>query len=204
MILGIVGGIASGKSTVTGILTTLGCVSVDADRLAHETLDEPYVRQEIKKEFGEEVFAANGEVDRKALARLVFGADERVKTLNSVVHPRVQERILDQIARHRRAQDAKRPVNSSSILVLDVSLLASSPLAKECDVIIYVDADLPSRLARCRDRGWSATELERREAHQVSLEQKKSLARWTVSNSGSLEETREQVVAILQELGTLT
>ena len=214
MIIGIVGGIASGKSTVTGIFNEYGCVSIDADQIAHEALVEKRVREDIRAEFGAEAFDVGGRIDRKKLAGLVFGDQERLEKLNTIVHPRVQNHIVDRVSAHRRTFEGsqfeeKQPESMAgrppaSVMILDVSLLATSPLVNECDAILFVDADLESRQPRCRDRGWGPDELAKREAHQATLEEKRALARWTVNNSGTLEATRKQIGGILEEIGVLT
>ena len=89
---------------------------------------------------------------------------------------------------------------AAAILVLDVSLLASSPLREQCDEIVFVDADRATRLERCRERGWSPEEMDRRDTHQASLDDKRALASRVITNSGPLDETRRQVVELLGQL----
>lgn len=214
MIVGIVGGIASGKSTVSKLFREFGCETLDADEIAHEALSETEIREAITKSFakvladervGQErpeaaILRDDGEIDRQALARLVFPCKENVKKLNEIVHPWVHRRILEIIEAH---QNRHSGVGAESVLVLDVSLLSSSPLLEKCDAVLFVHADREIRLKRAEGRGWEANELDRREVHQPSTEEKRGLSRWTVNNTGFLEETRDQVRDILTEIGAL-
>ena len=142
--------------------------------------------------------APAGSADRKALADRVFTDPKALEALNAIVHPEVRERIRERILLHRRGRDGG--AGPGSVLVLDVPLLAGSPLQAECDGWVYVEAPAALRLARIRARGWAQGEMERREAFQAPLERKKELARWIVDNSGTLEDSRRQVRRILGEI----
>lgn len=195
MILGVLGGIGSGKSTVTRLLVEQGAEAIDADRVAHQVLREPAARDAIREAFGSGVFGADGEVDRQAVARLVFSDRRKLETLESILHPEVRRRITDRVEAFRARQGSERRV-----LVLDVPLLAESPLRELCDEIVFVDAPDDERRRRVEARGWSADELERREAHQPSIEKKRRLADVTIENSGSLEDLRLQVESLYRRL----
>lgn len=203
MIFGIVGGIGSGKSAVARLFAEAGCETIDADTIAHAVLETTPVRDRIRERFGEAVLDPDGGVDRRALAAHVFRPsgsrrdDSALKDLEAITHPPVREKILEEVAAH---QSSGSP---AGILVLDVSLLASSPLRHRCDAIVLVDVDRETRLQRCRQRGWDRDELDRREARQATLDEKRSLARWTIDNSGTIEETRSQVRHILEESATI-
>jgi len=201
MILGIVGGIGSGKSAVSRLFAEAGCPVIDADDTAHEVLRRPEVRREIETEFGSEVLSSDGSVDRSALADAVFDDSERLGRLNEIVHPAVGAAIRECVKEHRSLfPESDVPDGPAAVLVLDVSLLASSPLQSECDAIAFVDVDRETQLGRCRQRGWSDEELDRRERHQASLETKRAMSRWIVDNSGSMDSTGAQVHRILHEI----
>lgn len=187
MIVGVLGGIGAGKSTVTRMLADLGAVTVDADALAHEVLDLPEVRERIEALFGREVVGRGDKVDRKALSQRVFANTEDLKRLEGLIHPEVLRQIETMVAEHEKQR------KKGEILVLDVPLLAESSLHRRCDTIVFVDASAGARSRRVEGRGWGPGELERREGAQESLEEKRRLADHVIDNSGSLEETRRKV-----------
>ncbi len=190
MIVGIIGGIGAGKSTVTRMLAELGAETVDADSLAHEALETPHVRRALVGWIGEDAVGPSGKVNRKAVASLVFSSPEKLKELERLVHPEVLRRIEDRVKKHETT-GKKAPV-----LVLDVPLLLASPLKARCQEVVFVEAAPELRRKRVEDRGWAAGELERREGLQVSIDKKKLVANHVIDNSRTLDETRRQVVAL--------
>jgi dephospho-CoA kinase len=202
MIVGILGGIASGKSTVAGLFRAEGCRSVDADAIGHEVLRDPAVKEGVRRLFGDDVFDDAGAVDRAALAKRVFGERDRdrVAQLNALTHPLIQDRIRAVVARHRADLEEGRLKFPETVLILDVSLLASSPLREQCDTLVFVEAPYAERRRRARERGWSDDELRRRESHQRSIDEKRRLASRRIDNSGELAATRADVRAVLGEL----
>ncbi len=200
MIIGILGGIGAGKSTVVRMLEQLGALSVDADTLAHDALELPAVRSALATWLGVAVFDVSGSVDRRALAKEVFGDPGRLKKLESLVHPHVRERINEKLNDFRRQRElgSRRDEN---FLVLDVSLLASSPLRAACDALVFVHADLDVRQQRVkRSRGWCADELEKRERHQTPVEEKRRMADYVIDNSQDEDSTWRRVEKCLEEL----
>ncbi len=160
-LVGIVGRIGAGKSTVARMLADKGARVVDADRLAHEVLGEEAARLEVRRRFGDGVFGADGAVDRGALARLVFGPQrchaEALLALEAIVHPRVHERI-------RAAIDAAgRAAPGTSVVVLDVPLLVKAGWADVCDVVLLLDCDDTVRRGRLAAR-FSPAQIAAREA----------------------------------------
>lgn len=201
MILGILGGVGSGKSTVARLFAEAGCAVIDADQAAHQVLQRPEVQAEIRRRFGKEAVNERGEVDRPALAARVFGDAAAVAALNQIVHPGVREAIARRLGDHRRLHGRQIPAERpETVLVLDVSLLASSPLQAECDRLVFVEAAEEVRRERCQGRGWAPEELARREGHQIPLAEKRAMAHWIIDNNGSLESTRGQVNGILGRL----
>lgn len=182
VIIGLLGGIASGKSRIAALLVERGAQTIDADALAHGELERPEVREAVAAAFGPEVLDAGGAVDRRALAARVFDDPAALAKLEAIVHPGV----IAAIGRALEATDAPA-------IVLDVPLLAESGLAALCDELIFVDASRETRVARARARGWSEAELARREARQRPLEEKRAAATAVINNDGDLERTRRQV-----------
>jgi dephospho-CoA kinase len=194
MIVGVLGGVGAGKSTVVRMLVELGAEAIDADQVAHEVLETIPVRKTLSEWFGPGVFRPDGTVDRGAVAARVFRDGEALRRLEGLVHPRVREVMGEKVAAFRRSRSRRE------LLVLDVPLLAESPLLGECDALLFVEAGSEARRQRVHARGWSPEELQRREKFQMDLDAKKRLADRIIDNSGSLEATRSQVRAYHESL----
>jgi dephospho-CoA kinase len=179
-VVGILGAIGSGKSTVSRLLRDLGASVIDADHMAHQVLDEPEVIDAIRAAFGGDVLDAHGHVERRKLAARVFTTDDpaALERLNAIVHPRVRQRIESELARARR--------DGTSVVVLDVPLLLESGLAGLCDRLLFVQAPQAARMRRLAERGWSGGDLERREARQTALDDKRSRAHVVIENDGDV------------------
>ncbi|GIW73333.1 MAG: dephospho-CoA kinase [Planctomycetota bacterium] len=194
LVVGLLGGIASGKSEVARRLAARGAEVLDADRLAHAELDRPEVRERLRAEFGPGIFDAAGELDRRELSRVVFADPARLRRLEQIVHPGVLAAIAGRLAALAAPAPARRRV-----AVLDVPLLLESGMAAGCDELLFVHAPPAARRARARARGWDEAELGRREAHQADLERKRAAATWVVDNTGSLAELDEQLERFWRE-----
>lgn len=190
----------------------LGAEAVDADALAHEALESPEVREVLGEWLGPRAVASNGKVDRSVVASLVFSDPAKLKRLESLVHPHVLAAIESRVQEFERRKQAARAasateisanaptiVPTSPVLILDVPLLLSSPLRDRCDAIVYVDAAAATRQQRIAGRGWSHQEIARREALQTPDEEKRRWSTAIIDNSGSLEATRRQVLALYQD-----
>lgn len=198
VILAPLGGIGSGKSTVSHWLAGQGAAVLDADEIARECLAEPEVTAALRREFGPGVVGEGGtSVDRAALADAVFGQPEALEFLEGLVHPRVQRHTHLALWKYCSGQPTVPAV------VLDIPLLIEkSPLRKHCDLLIFVEC--PRELRRQRvdaTRGWSAAELERREGHQASTEEKRRVADLVVHNHGSVAELVSELKDWLQTAG---
>lgn len=183
-VIGLLGGVGAGKTTVAGMLRELGASVHDADRAVHEALKEPEVKTEAVALLGREILGPDGEVDRALAAKRVFGHPGKLKALEGILHPRVRRRMEAWMEAERGAP----------ALVLDVPLLAEAGLDARCDLLLYVDAPADIREARSRSaRAWAPGEAARREARQGALEAKRRLAQAVIVNAGDLAETRRQV-----------
>lgn len=192
-VVGILGGIGSGKSSIIRAVTGLKLQIIDADRIGHELLQDQDIRSEIRSAFGSEVFSGPQTVDRTQLARRVFGEspqhEEALQQLNRILHPEIRREIRSQILSASGDSDA---------VVLDAALLLEGGWDTTCDWLIYIDTPLVIRQQRVRDhRGWSDSELARRESRQWSTDLKKQRADFIVDNSGSKEEAAAQMKKIL-------
>ena len=201
MVIGLLGAIGAGKSTVAKLLADEGAEVVDADRLAHEVLCSGEGRGAIVGRFGAAILGQDGEVDRRLLAQRVFGDAAALQDLNAIVHPPVLRAIQERIERHRKREKALDTAGDQAVLALDVPLLAETPLESECDALLFVDASPEVRAARLRERGWSSDEAARREAFQPLLPKKRASADVIVDNSGPLAATRIHVRDALRQLG---
>lgn len=186
-ILGLTGGIGSGKSTVAGILKKSGAVVIDADALGHEALDAPRIKAALVREFGPGILGEDGRIDRPALARRAFRSRASAARLNRRVHPWILERI-------RKAVAAAR-----GWVVLDASLLFESGVDRWCDQVWFVDAPRAARVDRVRRRGWSARELARRERLQAPLRDKKRKSDAVIDNGGPVSRTAREVRRLKRE-----
>jgi dephospho-CoA kinase len=193
LVVGIVGGVASGKSEVTRHLQHLGAKVIHADTIGHEVLREAEVIEILKNRFGEQILNPDtGQIDRSKVAEIVFGegptAISNRRFLESVTHPRIRARI-------RESLDAALANPHLDVVVLDVPLLIESGWIDSCDRVVFVDSPLDMRRERAKQRGWSQGQFDAREASQVDIEKKRSVATDCLDNSGSLKQLRGNVEA---------
>lgn len=195
-VVGILGGIGSGKSSVVRQVCGFRLQIIDADGIGHERLQDPEIQAQIRTHFGNEAFAVDGTVNRSRLAQLVFGQEPQHETarkqLNSILHPAIRREI------HLQIDAAFRDVEA---VILDAALLLEGGWDATCDWLIYIDT--PQRIREERvlqNRGWSAAELARREATQLSLEIKKNRAHFVVDNSGSLAQAAHQMQQVFHSI----
>lgn len=195
-VIGLLGGVASGKSLVARQLAEMGAGILDADRAAHEVLRMPEVIEAATTRWGERILGPDRQIDRARLAKIVFaappaGPSER-EFLEQLTHPRVGQ-LLEREA--ERMSEAGCPA-----AVLDAPLLLEANWDKLCDTLIFVDAPRRLRLARAMTRGWSEKEFAEREGVQESLDSKRRRADLVVDNSGPPEHTRAQLEAVWRSL----
>lgn len=197
-VIGLVGGIGSGKSEVGRLLAESGCLVCDSDALAREALHDPAIRRSLLDRWGARseaaLLGADGALDRRAIASIVFNDPAERAFLESLTHPWIEARRSELFA-------AAAP--STVALVIDAPLLLEAGLGAQCDSIFFVDAPRHLRLERVRgSRGWTEAELTRREAAQLPLEEKRRRATVTIANDGDVDALRERVRAALAEVIT--
>lgn len=190
--VGLTGGIASGKSTVSAILAELGAVVIDADALAREVVARGTPGLDaVVAEFGPGLLTPDGDLDRPAMGALVFGDAEARKRLEGIIHPLV----------HARSAELEAAASPRAVVVHDIPLLAEVGRAGSFDAVIVVDAPPELQVTRMvEDRGWAREDAESRIAAQATRSDRLAIATHVVDNTGSLEELREQVERIYTEL----
>lgn len=194
MIIGILGGVGSGKSVVSRAFGELGCGIVDADRIAHEVLDLPEVVAAVVDRFGASVQGDSGTVNRSALGQLVFDDPAGLAFLNGLVHPRVLERCEGLIERYQGDPDI-------AAIVLDMPLLVEVGWEKKCDFLVFVECDLEKRLARASKNGKiDRNQLKKREKCQISLDKKRHIAHYRVHNNSEISDVTEQVAQLFSSI----
>jgi dephospho-CoA kinase len=199
LLVGLTGGIATGKSTVAAMFRDLGCPVVDADVLAREVVEpgEPALA-DIVREFGTGVLAPGGRLDRKALAAVVFADAGRRRRLEAITHPRIRERLASRLA-------ALAGAGFGGVVIFDAAVIVESGAYRQMDRLVVVIADEATQLARLRARdGLGEEEARRRIASQMPLAEKAKLADHVIDNSGDRAateaRTREVHAALLAEL----
>ncbi|MFO0919015.1 MAG: dephospho-CoA kinase [Planctomycetaceae bacterium] len=194
-VIGIVGGVGSGKSAVAKALAELvPCAVIDADRAGHQALELPDVRAALRTRFGDEIFDGQGAVIRSKLAANVFGeTPEAVAArgdLEQIVHPAIARLVAEQIDRHEAARDVRW-------ILLDAAVMLEAKWRTQTDAVVFVDVSEEARWQRVQQRGWSQEEWKRREASQWPVERKRAAADIVIDNHGSLQEAAR---ALQQEL----
>jgi dephospho-CoA kinase len=193
-LIGIIGGIGSGKSTVAAEFGKLGCAVISADGIVHELLREDEVRNEVVGLFGPGVLNARGELDRRRLAELVFADAQRMSALSKVIHPRVLQRTERLIAQYNQQSHPKA-------IVLDMPLLVEVGWADRCSRVIFVDCDRKQRVDRAARRGLlSEKDIEIRENSQISLDKKAALADNTIDNNSDFSTLVRQIKEIFSDI----
>ncbi len=188
--IGLTGGIGSGKSTVAGLLAERGAVIIDADRIAREVVEPgtPGLAA-VAEAFGDDILAADGSLDRPALAAVVFTDPEARARLDGIVHPLVRDRAVQLTAE----------ASPDAVLVNDVPLLVETGQAGSYDLVLVVEAELTTRLARLVDRGVPEADARARIAAQATDEQRRAVADVVLDNSGTREQLAEQVARVWEE-----
>ncbi len=200
--IGILGGVGSGKSTVAAEFAKLGCKVIDADEIAHELLDEPTVKEKVVGLFGRTILDSTEKIDREKLADLVFAdagnqkseignqkSESALCLLSSVLHPLVLQRAQELIKQY----DCQNQVKA---IVLDMPLLVEVGWLKRCDKLIFVDCRQKLRLDRAKKMGFDKNQVKIRENFQISLDNKIAIADNTINNNSDFSALAKQVTDI--------
>ncbi len=193
-VIGLVGGVGSGKSLVARQFAELGCGVVDADQLARDAYADPSVREQIVQWWGKDVMKPDGSLDRRRIASIVFDAPAEKTRLEELIHPRV---FTGRQALHKRFEADPAVV----AIVEDCPLLLEVGLDEQCDAVVFVDAPREHRLARVTaTRGWDEAELDRREKNQIGLDKKADRADYVLKNDAGEAECFAHVRRVLSQI----
>jgi dephospho-CoA kinase len=192
MRVGLTGGVASGKSTVSAILRELGAVVIDADQLARDVVARGTPGLDaVVAEFGEELLTPDGDLDRPAMAKLVFNDDAARRRLEGIVHPLVYEKVHE--------LEAGAP--EGALVVHDVPLLAEAGRADSFEAVVVVDVPVELQVQRMvQDREWTEEDARSRIAAQASRDDRLAVATYVLENSGTREELRAKVEDLYRAL----
>src|SRR4051812_4808876 len=191
-IIGIAGGIGSGKSFVARLFGELGGLVIDSDAQVRAAYERPDVKGVLREWWGGEAFDAAGNVDRRAIARRVFADPAERARLEGLLHPLVRQMRDEQMRAAVEVVAAPRGRPPPVAFVWDTPLLFESGLHAECDALVFVEAPPKIRLVRVRGRGWDAAELARRENLQWGLDKKREISDYHLTNTAEADDVRRQ------------
>jgi len=193
-IIGIAGGIGSGKSFVARLFGEMGCCVIHADEQVRQAYQNPEIRKILQQWWGSEIFKSDGNIDRQAIARHIFTNEADRVRLEQLLHPWIA-RERDRIMAHA----AKKP--EIAAFIWDTPLLFEAGLERECDAVVFVDAPPELRQNRLmQSRGWTEDEIIRREKLQWGLDKKKKASHYMVDNTADAAASRSQVREILSRI----
>ena len=194
MLVGITGGIGSGKSAFSGLLVDRGALGVDADLVAREVADDPAVVQQLKEAFGEDLLDNEGKLDRRELGRRAFVSDQGGQRLEEIMRPPLAHAIWRKLERALQSAD-------SGVVVFDASLIYEWGSEARFDRVVVVDADEEIRVSRALARGGlQEAEIRERMARQMDPLEKKARADYVVDNNGNLGDLAVQANRLWGEL----
>ena len=186
-VIGIAGGIASGKSTIAEMLESLGADIIDADKICHRLINTKDIACKITKRWGDHMLDNHGKVKRHMLAEIVFSEREEVSALNSIIHPKAIKEIKSRVAKLQVEAATKA-------IVIDAALVVESNLIDICDIMLFVDTKKNTCKTRVQNsRKWPLDEITKREKFQGLLQQKREIADVVINNNHSKEDTLYQV-----------
>ena len=192
MILGLTGGIGTGKSTVVNMLKEKGIPVVDTDLISREVIEYPEIIEKIKLEISNEVFDFNNKLDRKKMSEIVFENQEKLKKLNKIMHPEILKKMWDEV------EELKK---NYKIIVVDVPLLFEINMEKEVDKILLIYASKEIQLKRIMERdGRTREEAVKIISSQMPLYKKREKSDYIIQNNDSLEKLEKNLDKIVQKL----
>lgn len=196
--IGLVGGVASGKSIVALDFQKLGACVLNGDQVGHEVLDLDSVTRQLTERWGDRVSGKQGDLDRSAIAKIVFGNDtisakRELEFLESITHPEIEKRLSEKLVQFKQ-------LGRFQVAVLDAAVMLKAGWNSMCDLIVFVDAPLELRERRALLRGLNKDQFAAREAAQMTVEEKKKKADIIIDNSGPPQKTFTHVEKVWQSL----
>lgn len=194
LVIGLTGGIATGKSTISDMFKNHNIPVIDSDIIARNVVDiNKPAYEKIVKEFGPEILLCTGHINRKKLGEIIFNDDSKRELLNSIVHPEVRKEVVEEINKYITL--------GNKIIVIDVPLLYESKFDDLCDFVVVVFTDKKTQYERLMKRdNVSKEEAKKRIDAQMSMHEKLQLADFKIDNSLSILETRKQFEMLLRKL----
>lgn len=193
-VIGTLGGIGSGKSTVSRVFADLRCGIVDADAIGHALLLKENTVRKIVQKFGSSCLGINGEIDRRKLAKVCFSHEDKLQVLNNLLHPEILRICQEQIARFHDLPDI-------GAIVLDMPLLVEIGWEKKCDALVFVECSQEIRASRfCQKGQFDKKEQKKREIFQISLDKKRQIADYIINNNSSVSELEKQVEKVFSAI----
>jgi dephospho-CoA kinase len=190
-IIGLLGGIGSGKSFIADLFGEFGCLVIRSDKLAEDAYNNPAVLGALREWWGDKVFSPDGKVNRKAISDLVFADSQERSRLEGLIHPLVG-------AERDRMMEAGAAEAKIKAIVWDSPLILETGIDDQCDALVFVDAPLQARLARVSARrGWNSEELARREKLQMPLDNKQKISDYVIDNTADADYARGQVKDVI-------
>jgi dephospho-CoA kinase len=195
-VIGITGGIASGKSTIAKMLKSLGASVINADEICHRLINTKPISQKIINRWGDHLQDKYGRIERDKLGEIVFSDRKEISTLNKMIHPEAIKRIKNRITKLRNQ-------STTVAIVLDAALLVESNLINICDTTLFVDTRKNTCKERVKNsRKWPTGEITKREKFQSSLREKKKIADIVICNTRYQADTLKQVKDFWQQFIT--
>lgn len=185
----IIGGMGAGKSTARQVLVEQGVPYIDLDKVGHDVLLWPTVKEELVETFGQDILNANGEVERSALAAKAFVNAAETRKLNRITLPRIEEAYTDKIA------ELEKEGHQAVVVEYSVFKNRTSSLAYDADVVLAVLAPIDQRIERAVKSGWDEADVRRRIAQQITDAERIEASDVVFNNAGSPEEIRNDVIA---------
>lgn len=193
IVIGLAGGVGSGKSAVASILAQLGCVVIDSDQRAKATLDRPDVRDRLVSWWGDRVLDEKGDIDRAAVASIIFDDPAQRRRLEELIHPILASTRKEIIA------DAGR--SGAPAVVIDAPLLYEAGLDRMCNAVIFINTPRDRRLCQVKEsRGWVQEEMDRRERAQTPLEKKRKMSQYVITNASTTDDLTRATRRVFQEI----
>ncbi|MSQ93606.1 MAG: dephospho-CoA kinase [Gemmataceae bacterium] len=190
-VIGIIGGIGSGKSLVAQDMQRLGGHLIAADQLGHDALKQADILAKLVELWGGQILNKHGAADHQKLAAIVFADPHQLRSLEALVFSYIEQRIVEEIAQAQDWPDVR-------FIILDAAILIEAGWHRHCDKFVFVEAPRKQRLARVKkNRGWDEAELDRREATQMPLDEKRNLADAVIVNDEKPDKVARQVQSLL-------